>query len=171
MNNPVPLTRDSVLAAEFNALRGYSRWFLALGIAMVILGTLALGWACVSTLTITAVWVFGFFLLGGGIAEVVNSFWVGRWSGMLVHLLIGVLYILVGFMMIDQPENAAIQLTLIIAIFLMVGGIFRIIFAVSERFAGWGWVLLNGAVSFLLGLIIYKQWPQSGLWVIGLFLG
>lgn len=62
-------------------------------------------------------------------------------------------------------------LTLMIALFLMVGGIFRMIFAISERFSGWGWVLLNGAVSLMLGLLIYKQWPASGFWVIGTFLG
>ena len=62
-------------------------------------------------------------------------------------------------------------MTLIIAIFLIISGIFRIVSALSERFTGWGWVLLNGGVSLLLGLLIYKQWPLSGLWVIGLFVG
>jgi uncharacterized membrane protein HdeD (DUF308 family) len=110
-------------------------------------------------------------MLGSGIAEIINSFWVRRWGGTLIHLLIGVLYTMVGFLIIDQPENAAIQMTLLIAVFLMVSGIFRIVSAVSEKFVGWGWVLLNGGVSFLLGLMIYKQWPASSLWVIGLFVG
>jgi uncharacterized membrane protein HdeD (DUF308 family) len=74
-------------------------------------------------------------------------------------------------MIIGHPAESAIQLTLIIAIFLMIGGIFRIVFALSERFSGWEWVLLNGFVALLLGLMIYKQWPASGLWVIGLFVG
>jgi uncharacterized membrane protein HdeD (DUF308 family) len=60
---------------------------------------------------------------------------------------------------------------LILAIFLIFAGIFRIVFALAERFTGWGWVLLNGAVTLLLGLLVYKQWPASGLWVIGLFIG
>jgi uncharacterized membrane protein HdeD (DUF308 family) len=156
---------------ELRTLRDYWPWFLAMGIAMVIFGTIAISWACLAKVTVAATWLFGFLLLGGGIAEIVNSFWIGRWSGMLLHLLIGVLYTLVGFIIIDQPETAAVQLTLLIAIFLMVGGIFRIVFAVSERFTGWGWVLLNGGVTFLLGLLIYKQWPSSSLWVIGLFVG
>jgi uncharacterized membrane protein HdeD (DUF308 family) len=53
----------------------------------------------------------------------------------------------------------------------MFSGVFRIVFALSERFAGWPWVLLNGAVTLMLGFLIYKQWPASGLWVIGLFVG
>ncbi len=160
-----------LLSHEKGLLRKYWKWFMALGVAMLILGTIAISWSCIATVTVTATWLFGFFLLAGGIGEVINSFWVGRWSGMLLHLLVGVLYILVGFIIIDQPLNAAIELTLLMSIFLMISGIFRVVFAVAERFAGSGWVLLNGVVTFVLGLLIYKQWPASGLWVIGLFIG
>lgn len=156
---------------ELHALRSYSLWFLILGIAMAVLGTFAISWACIATMTVAATWVFGFLLLAGGITEIINAFWAGRWSGTIVHLLVGVLYTVVGFMIIEQPEESAIQLTLIIALFLIFGGLFRIVFALAERFTGWPWVLLNGGVTLLLGLLIYKQWPASGLWVIGLFVG
>jgi len=156
---------------ELQRLQGYWRWFMVMGISMVVLGTFAIGWACVVTMTIAATWIFGFFLLTGGIAEIINSFSVGRWSGMLLHLIIGALYTIVGLMIIQHPESAALQLTLVIAIFLIVGGTIRVIFALSERFTGWVWVTLNGVVSFMLGMMIYKQWPASGLWVIGLFVG
>jgi uncharacterized membrane protein HdeD (DUF308 family) len=62
-------------------------------------------------------------------------------------------------------------LTLLVAIGLLAGGILRIILSVVERFDGWGWMLLNGVVSLLLGLAIWRQWPLSGLWVVGLFVG
>lgn len=160
-----------VLVQELGLLKKHWRWFLVLGIAMVVLGVVAISYACIVKVTMAATVLFGFFLLAGGIGEIVHSFWVGRWSGMLLHLLVGVLYAFVGIMVIDQPETAAVQLTLLIAIFLMVTGIFRVVFAVAERFAGSGWVLLNGVVTFILGLMIYKQWPDSSLWVIGLFIG
>lgn len=156
---------------ELEALRKSWPWLFAMGIAMVVLGTIGISWACLATITVTATWLFGFLLLAGGITEIIHSFWAGRWSGMLLHLLVGILYTVVGFMIIDQPEQSAIDLTLVIALFLIVGGIFRIVFALSERFVGWGWVLMNGVVSLLLGMLIYKQWPASGLWVIGLFIG
>jgi uncharacterized membrane protein HdeD (DUF308 family) len=156
---------------ELQTLQKHWQWFLALGIAMTTLGMFAIGSACIATVTVTVTWLFGFLMLAGGIAEIVSAFSAGRWSGTLVHMLIGVLYAVVGLMIIEQPENSAIQLTLIIAIFLIVSGIFRIVSALSERFAGWGWVLLNGTVTLLLGLLIQKQWPVSGLWVIGLFVG
>jgi uncharacterized membrane protein HdeD (DUF308 family) len=159
------------MAQELQTLRDHWVWFLVLGIAMAVIGTFAITWACVTTVTVAATWLFGFLLIAGGIAEIVNSFYAGRWSGTLLHLLIGVLYAVVGLMIVDQPEGSAIKLTLIIAIFLIVSGLFRIVFAISERFTGWGWVLLNGAVTLFLGMLIYKEWPSSGLWVIGLFVG
>jgi uncharacterized membrane protein HdeD (DUF308 family) len=76
-----------------------------------------------------------------------------------------------GMFLIDSPVAAALGLTLIIAAYLMVGGILRIVLAVVERFHSWGWVLLNGVVSLVLGVSIWRQWPLSGLWVIGLFVG
>jgi len=156
---------------EIQVLHRHWFWFLALGLAMLALGTFAVGWACIVTLTVTATWIFGFLLLLSGIMEIVNAFSAEQWKGTLLHLMIGALYVLVGIMVVDQPAEAALSFTLLIALFLMIGGIFRVVFAISERFAGWGWVLLNGVVSLMLGVLVYKQWPTSGLWLIGLFVG
>ncbi|MFO0897733.1 MAG: HdeD family acid-resistance protein [Pirellulales bacterium] len=156
---------------ELQNLRSSWGWFLALGIAMVVMGTIALGYACTVSLTLAATWLFGVVTMAAGIAQIVSAFSVGRWGGTLVHLLMGILYAVVGFMIFDQPAESALQLTLIIALFLMIGGIFRAVSALTHRFPGWGWVLLNGVVTALLGLLIYKQWPGSGLWFIGLYIG
>jgi uncharacterized membrane protein HdeD (DUF308 family) len=174
METSMNLPNDSVSSdflAELSNLRRHWVWFLALGIAMVVLGTFAIGWAYAVNITVAATWLFGFFLLGTGVVEVINSFWVGRWSGMLLHIVIGLLYAVVGVMVIDQPVNAAVQLTLLIAIFLIITGLMRVVFAIMQDIPARGWILLNGAVTFFLGMLIYKQWPDSGLWVIGLFIG
>ena len=107
----------------------------------------------------------------GGMAQVVSAFWAGKWSGFMLQLLVGILYAVVGFILVDKPLEGAADLTLLIAAFLMVGGLIRIVFAMSERFTGWGWSLLNGAVTLLLGLLIFREWPLSGLFAIGLFVG
>jgi len=169
MNTNSSIPGLPAVTQELESLRDHWRWFLALGIALVLFGAIAIGSAAVATVAVT--WLFGFLLLAGGIASIVSSFSAARWSGTLLHLMIGVLYAVVGWMIVDRPANSAVELTLIIAFFLIFGGIFRIVFSLSQRFTGWGWVLLNGAVTLLLGLLIYKQWPLSGLWVIGLFVG
>jgi uncharacterized membrane protein HdeD (DUF308 family) len=156
---------------ELRALREHWVWFLVMGIALVVLGSIAIGWACLTTITIAATWLFGFLLLAAGIGEIIHSFTVGKWSGTLVHLLIGLLYGVVGFMMINDPADSAITLTKIIAIFMVIGGLFRIVASLSHRFPGWQWVLLNGGITLMLGVLIYKNLPESGLWFIGLYLG
>ena len=115
--------------------------------------------------------VLGVALIVGGVATIVMSFWAGKWTGMLVQLLVGVLYLVAGFAIFDTPVKAALVLTLFIAALFIVVGAFRILAAMMVRFPHWGWALLNGIVTFLLGVIIYRQFPQSAIWVLGLLIG
>lgn len=154
---------------ELHSLRDQWWCFLAMGIALAVLGTICIASPFVATMT--SVVAFGVLLLAGGITQVISSFWSGRWSGMLLHLLIGALYLVVGLMVIDSPIENMLLLTKLIAIFLIVTGIFNIIGALTHRFHGWGWVLLNGGITLLLGILINRQWPASSLWVIGLYVG
>jgi uncharacterized membrane protein HdeD (DUF308 family) len=154
---------------ELHALRDQWWCFLAMGIALVVLGSICIASPFIAT--ITSVVFFGFLLLAAGLTQIVSSFWAGKWSGMLLHLMIGVLYAAVGFMIIDAPVENTILLTKLIAIFLIVTGIFIIVGALAHRFHRWGWVLLNGCITLMLGLLINRQWPDSSLWVIGLFVG
>src|SRR5262245_16682885 len=162
-------TPAAAIRHELHEIRDHWWAFLALGIALVLIGTLCIIQPLVATLA--SVVFLGFLLLAAGIAQIVSSFWAGKWSGMLMHLLIGVLYVVVGFMIIDSPVENTLLLTKILAIFLIVVGALDILSALIQRFHGWGWVLLNGSVTLLLGLLINRQWPSSALWVIGLFVG
>ena len=144
-------------------------WFLALGIVLIVLGTIALGSALV--MTIASVFFVGWLLIVGGVMEAVHAFWRKRWAGFFLDLLTGILYFVVGWMMVTNPKESALLLTLIIAMFLVFEGVFRIVAALTARYPHWGWVLFNGVISLLLGIMIWRQWPYSGLWVIGLFVG
>jgi uncharacterized membrane protein HdeD (DUF308 family) len=162
----------SVLNLQLTDLEEFRRnanWFLALGIILIILGTVALGSSIFVTLATMA--FLGWLLVIGGIIEAVQAFWQRQWGGFFLHLLGGVLYVIVGLMIVANPQVGALALTLLIALFFLIAGAFRIIGAVTMRFPEWRWVLLNGVVTFLLGLLIWKQWPSSALWVIGLFIG
>jgi len=176
MNEPqssAPLDpRDALppeVAHELSALRHDWWWFMVLGLGLVLLGSLAIGSAYL--VSIVTVVFFGLLMLIGGIALLVSSFWAGHWSGFLVHLLIGLLYVVTGLFVIDVPKESAEFLTLLLAMMFFIGGLFRIVASLRLRFPMWGWSLLNGVISLLLGVLIYKQWPASGDWVIGLFVG
>ncbi len=145
-------------------------WFLGLGIVLVVFGTIALG--CTLTMTELSVAVFGWLMVFAGATQTVHAFWKERgWGGFFIDALMGILYLVVGFMVVSNPMATAVTLTLLIAMFLMFEGLFRIFTAISIRYPNWGWLLLSGVVSLVLGLMIWRQWPLSGLWVIGLFVG
>ena len=144
-------------------------WFLLLGVLLIIVGIMAIGAAFVATLA--TVLIFGWLIIAGGVVETVNAFLARNWSGFFVHLLGGVLHLVVGILMIEHPERAAAALTLLLALIFFVGGVIRIAYALIDRFPGWVWMLLNGVVTLALGVMIWRQWPESGLWVIGLFVG
>jgi uncharacterized membrane protein HdeD (DUF308 family) len=64
MNTISPTSRFLPSAEELRNLRSNWVWFFILGIAMVVLGSIAISWACLATITVTATWLFGFLLLG-----------------------------------------------------------------------------------------------------------
>lgn len=144
-------------------------WFLALGILLIILGLGVISSSYYAT--IFSVIIFGFFLLGAGIVQIVQAFLAHKWSGFFLTLFLGVLYLITGFICVSRPAVAAINITLWIAAFCFIVGLFRMISSLIVRHDLWGWVFFNGLVTFLLGVMIYSNWPLSGLWVIGLFIG
>jgi uncharacterized membrane protein HdeD (DUF308 family) len=152
-----------------NELRQSWGWYLVFGIVLIVLGTIALGSSLL--MTIASVFFFGWILIVGGIMEVVHAFWHKRWAGFFLDLLTGILYVVAGWMIMSNPKESALLLTLVIAMFLVFEGVFRIVVALAVRYPHWGWLLFNGVISLLLGVMIWRQWPYSGLWVIGLFVG
>src|SRR5438309_163058 len=105
-------------------LRRRWRWFLGLGILLVLLGTLALVLA--PFLTLASMIVIGGALIVVGILQALHAFASKAWGGFFVDLLSGVLYLVVGFLMVANPGATAEALTLLIALFLIFGGIFRV---------------------------------------------
>lgn len=151
-------------------LRAKSGWIVALGIVYVIAGIIALG--SVVFATVVTVFVVGVMMLIAGAAEVINSFQIKSWGKFLLWLLLGVLYIVAGFVTFENPLLAAAVLTLMLGFALIASGIMRIALAFSmKEEMPWVWVALSGAITFLLGLIILAHWPVSGLYILGLFLG
>jgi uncharacterized membrane protein HdeD (DUF308 family) len=157
------------LRAELEALHRNWGWYLALGVLLIVLGMVAIGVPLVSTAS--AVLVFGVVLIVGGITELVGAFSARHWSGGLWAALAGVLAVVVGLMAVRHPIRTSLALTMLIGAYLLVGGTLRIVAAIWLRYAQWGWSVLAGALSVLLGLIIYADLPEASLWVIGTFLG
>jgi uncharacterized membrane protein HdeD (DUF308 family) len=144
-------------------------WLLVGGIILIVVGLFAIGAPLLTG--IGAMIAIGILLLIGSGAEVVSAAWARCWGGFFGHVLTGILYLILGIFILDNPGRALVGITLFIAIALIVGGLFRIVLSVTNHFHSWGWVLLSGIISLILGVMIWKQLPESSLWVVGLFVG
>lgn len=165
-----PLSRLAPMIHEdMKQLKASSSWFLILGGALIVLGCFALAYSAVAT--IASVEVFGFVLIVGAAMYFGGALFTGSWGGFFLTLMMGVLQLAAGAVCVRHPAEAAIVYTLLMAVFLMVSGLFRIVTALTGRFRAWGWVLVNGLITLMLGIMIWQQMPFSGLWVIGTFLG
>jgi uncharacterized membrane protein HdeD (DUF308 family) len=150
-------------------LRRHWVWFLLLGIFLVLAGFFSLSSLVIATLAV--VLFFGFLLLGTGVLQALYSFWARRWSVFFLLLLGAILEIVVGGIMVTHPVEAAVELTLLLAVFMIIGGLFRIIASLALQFPNWGWTLLDGVVVLVLGVILWRHWWEYGLWFFGFYLG
>ena len=159
----------NVMRHEIDAIRGRWIWLVALGIGLILLGTILLCFPVSATLA--TVTVLGALILIGGGVEIGAAFWCRQWSGFFLALLSGILGVVVGLMLLTNPIQGSITLTILLASFLFVGGLFKVVAALSHRFGGWGWLLLSGAIDLVLGVLIWRELPWSGLEIIGLLVG
>ena len=152
----------------FGELKKNWAWMLSLGIVMVILGIIGLGMTVLFN-EIVVMYV-GFLLLFGSGVQLMQAFRAEAWKGRVWHVLIVLVYIVGGLIAVTEPVIAGMTLALLIAWTLIVIGILRLVMALQMRgAAGWLWTLLGGVLSVVLGIMIMNEWPESGLWVIGLF--
>jgi uncharacterized membrane protein HdeD (DUF308 family) len=159
----------TIFGQEMEQARKHWWMFMLLGIVLMLGGVIAIAYPCVSSVGV--VMVLGIILMVSGVLTIIGAFWAGKWSGLFLQLLVGILYIMAGLAIRDSPVESTALLTMFIAAFFIVVGIFRIVVAVIERFPQWGWALINGVVTLLAGLIIYDTFPLSAFWLIGLLVG
>jgi uncharacterized membrane protein HdeD (DUF308 family) len=158
------------LGDSIATLRAKWGWIVALGVVFVISGMIAL-YSVVSA-TLATVWVVGIMMIVSGIAEIIGAFSVKTWGKFALWVVLGALYVIAGFLVFENPLLAAGVLTLMIGIFLIISGFLRIFLAMQmKQGTPWGWVVFSGLITVLLGGMILAQWPYSGAYVLGIFLG
>jgi uncharacterized membrane protein HdeD (DUF308 family) len=153
--------------AGFHEHRG---WFIATGIALVVLGVLGIALPSIFTVAVDS--LIGALLLVGGVVHGAHAFQVRRWTGALPRLLVAALYLIAGIIILVRPLTGALALTLTLSAFLLAIGVSRILLARDLRpLTGWGWTLASGILSVLLGGLLLFGWPMTALWAIGLYVG
>ncbi len=144
-------------------------WFLALGIVMAVLGVAAVIRAFAAT--VASMMFFGWLLLFAGVVEFVGAFMVGHWTGFFLHLLAAILLTVTGLVVLVRPVIGAEVATLLMSMLFLVGGLYQVVASVAAHLPGSGWEVVNGVVAFFMGVALLIEWPISGLWAIGLFVG
>jgi uncharacterized membrane protein HdeD (DUF308 family) len=144
-------------------------WFLAFGIALMLLGLTAVVRSV--TATVASMLFLGWLMLFASIIDLVTAFMVGKWAGLFLHLLLAILFGITGIMFIKNPAISAEVATLLMSMFFLIAGLYQLVIALWTHLPGYGWHAANGVITFLLGGLLLAQWPLSGLYAIGLFVG
>ena len=155
-----------------NSVREHQKawgWYLALGIILILTGIYAI--YAGEAATLAAVIVLGAVLTVAGIAQVIGAFMARGAGHVILTLLVGILDIIVGLLLLQHPGIGALSITLLLAALFVFGGIYRIVMALWLQFPQYGWVALSGALSFIVGVLLWFQWPTSAAWLIGFLVG
>ena len=145
-------------------------WFMILGVVLLILGVLAIIFPFATT--IAAKVALGWLFLIGGVVQVIQSFSTQKWSGFLLNLVVGVLYLLAGAWLAFFPLTGIITLTIFLAALFIVNGVLEIGMGFRIRnHSGWFWMLLSGIIGVVLGVLLFAGLPGTATWAIGLVVG
>jgi uncharacterized membrane protein HdeD (DUF308 family) len=146
------------------------KWFMVLGLALIILGAIAIAFPFITT--IAAKIFLGWVFLIGGIVQIFHAFSVQKWSEFLLTLLVGLVYLLAGAWLSFLPLAGILTLTAFLAVMFILQGALEagMAFRMRPR-EGWVWMLLAGIVGVAVGVLIIAELPSSATWAIGLLVG
>jgi uncharacterized membrane protein HdeD (DUF308 family) len=145
-------------------------WSIAISILMIVAGFFAIVSPSLAGITVT--FIVGWLLIINGFAHF-GFAWHSRGAGGIAwEGLIGILYLFLGGYLLIHPFIGAESLTLALAIYLVVKGALEFILSFQLRpFSGSGWLLVDGIITFILAVIIWRMWPLNSLFVIGTLVG
>jgi uncharacterized membrane protein HdeD (DUF308 family) len=147
-----------------------ANYLLLFGIALLVFGCMAIASPAVAGTSVVI--VIGAILVVSGAVEVLHGFREESWASKLLSLILGAITLLGGVAVLAHPLLGMTVLALVLAVYFVVEGIWKIFVSFSFRpAAGWLAVLGSGVIALLLGFLIWKQWPLSGLWAVGVLVG
>jgi uncharacterized membrane protein HdeD (DUF308 family) len=151
-------------------VRQASTWSIVWGVTLIVLGMLAVGSPLLAAEAVNA--AIAWLIVLAGVVHVIIAFHSHRAGSLIWRLLVGLAYVCFGGYLIARPLLGVTALTLLLASLFLIEGVLDIVLFFRVRsMRGSGWVLIDGIVTLLLGLMIYMQWPSSSVWAIGTLVG
>ena len=143
---------------------------IAWGVLLIVLGMAAVASPFLAAVAVNV--AVAWLIVLAGVVHLLLAFRAHGPGSMIWKLLVGIAYVCFGGYLIARPVLGVASLTLLLASLFLIEGILDIVLFVKMRpMQGSSWVLLDGIVSLLLGLMIYMQWPSSAAWAIGTLVG
>ncbi len=151
-------------------VRKLSAWAIVLAVLIILLGFVAIIIPEIAGLAVTL--LVGWALLIAGAFEIVHAIGSRHAGRFFLHIFIGILDVVAGGYLIWHPRAGLLTLTIFLAVVFIVDGVFTLIagFRVRPQ-PGSGWMLFDGFISLLLGILIWAHWPFSSVWFIGTLIG
>jgi uncharacterized membrane protein HdeD (DUF308 family) len=172
MSSQTPIDPNRLQAAVATTLREHSTFFLVEGIVLLILGALAIMLPPIATIAVTI--IFGWIFLVSGLIGWITTFGARGVPGFWWSLLSSVLATAAGLILLIQPVNGAVSLTVLLIVFFIVEGFATIAYAFDHRseLAGrWEWMLVSGIIDLVLATIILAGLPATATWALGILVG
>jgi uncharacterized membrane protein HdeD (DUF308 family) len=145
-------------------------WLVALGVLTVIAGFLAMASPLLAGLSVTV--FVGVAMVIAGVARTVGAFYAGSFGQGALAFIGGILTLVAGVILATRPGFGLATLTLVLGGYLLVDGISGALLAFHVRpEKGWGWMLFSAAMGVVLGILLLKEWPLSGMWAVGALVG
>jgi uncharacterized membrane protein HdeD (DUF308 family) len=153
------------------AIRRHWKLFLFEGIALLVLGLLAVMAPAVASVAATV--FFGWILLVSGVAGLLTTFRGRQLPGFRWSLLSAVIGIVAGALLLIWPLQGTLSLTAVLIAFLWIEGVVTIMYALEHRTASgrWRWMLASGILDLGLGMLLLAGLPGTALWALGLIVG
>ncbi len=148
-----------------------SRWWLfAVGVLLIFAGLAALSAPLIASLAVEV--VVGWAFIIGGFAQLIYAFRAQGWGGFAWELLIGLVFLVGGVTLLTNPIAGLVSMTLIIIATFLTSGVFKIAIGLQVRPRdGWGWFIVLGILSVIIGFMIWNRLPSSAAWSLGLLTG
>lgn len=154
-------------AALSKRVSGFS---IFLSVVLIVFGFLAILLPIETSFGVVI--VVSWLLMISGVMQFVHAFSCKGIGPGLWKALIAIVYFLTGLYLLVNPVLGAAALTLVLITFFVAQGVIDIFVYFQTRSSGLsGWLLVDGVITLILGLLIWRHWPSSSLWVIGTLVG
>jgi uncharacterized membrane protein HdeD (DUF308 family) len=153
-----------------DAIKAHWYWYVASGVLLVLLGLASIVFPFAAS--IAGNYAIGAILVVAGVIQMVHGVQTRKWKFAGLSLVGGILAIVAGALLLGFPLVGVVTLTSVITAFLLVSGVFKIIYAFKLKpEPGYKWLAVSGVLAVLLALLVLSEWPQAAVWLLGLLIG